>query len=265
MSSSITSLKSLRALAALTLAALATTLVVAQAPKSAPAGTTPAAASAPAEGAPATAATASPTKPLVADWKLKKLNGNVNVTVNPDGTYLFSGSFSDKKKDLDFDITFALKSRTGGVYLFHYEGDASNGIQFSRTGESPILKDDFASFDHYKWAAHYCFHLTAAGRRERYEAEQRKLEKIRKEEAEARKRKDEKLVAEKKAEEKAEAKAEMEWEENFARTHQPAPSGGGKSSGGGGVMSDISSAVNTVGSVLGSVGSGIGDVLSSIF
>lgn len=242
------SLKSLRGLAVFTVAALATNLAFAQAPG------TPAP---PSESAPAASATSTPTKPIVTNWKLHKLDGNVNLTVNPDGTWIFSGGFKEHKKELDWDITVALKARTGAVYLFHYEGDASNGVEFSKQGQSPILADDFASFANYKWSGTYSFHLTAAGRRARYEAEQRKLEQIRKEEAEARKRRDEKIVAEKKAEERAEAKAEMQWEENYARSHQGGGGGGGSSIG-----SDISSAVNTVGSVVSSVGSVVGDIAS---
>jgi hypothetical protein len=191
------------------------------------------------------------TQPIVHNWQLKKLDGKINLVVNPDGTWIFSGSFKNKKPGDDFDITFALKSSTGAVYLFHYEGDAASGVDFSKQGQSVILKDDFATFAHHAWSGVYTFHLSTAGRKARYEAEEKKKEEIRRAEEEARKRHDEKLVAEKKAEEKQEARAEAQWEEQYASQH---PSGGG----GGG--SSIAGVASTVSSVVSSVGSVVGDI-----
>lgn len=215
-------------------------------------------ASSSAEKTPASIGSARPTNPIVINWRMRKLDGNVNLTVNPDGTWLFSGGFKDHKRDQDWDITFALKDRSGAIFLFHYEGDASQGVQFSKQGESPILKDDFKSFEHYTWAASAGFHLSAAGRKARWEAQQRKFERIQKEELEARKRHDEQLMAEKEREERAEAQAEAQWEENFARQHQ----GGGPSSGGGSNFgSDV---VNTVGDVVGTVTGAVGDAVGAV-
>ncbi len=210
------------------------------------------------EKTPASTGSAKSASPIVINWRMRKLDGNVNLTVNPDGTWLFSGGFKDHKKDQDWDITFALKDRNGAIFLFHYEGDASQGVEFSKQGESPILKDDFKSFEHYTWASTVGFHLSAAGRKARWEAEQRKLERIQKEELEARKRHDEQLMAEKEREERSEAQAEAQWEENFARQHQGAsPSNGGGSN----IGSDV---VNTVGSVLGTVTGAVGDAVGDV-
>ena len=96
------------------------------------------------------------------------------MTINPDGTYIFSGQFRDKKKDLDWDISFAMKSRTGAVYIFHYEGDATNGIQFTKTGQSDILRDNFASFaKNHQTAWEYAFHLSKEGRAKQYAEEEK--------------------------------------------------------------------------------------------
>lgn len=190
----------------------------------------------PTENATPGSATSAPAQPISHTWKLKKLDGSVNVTINPDGTWIYSGGFNDKKKDQVFNITFAIKSKTGAIYLFHYEGDATNGVQFSKQGDSAILKDDFSSFSNHYWTAHYDFYLDSAGRKARWEAEQRKLEQIRKEEAEARKRHEEKIVAEKRREQQAEALAEAQWEVQYEQQH---PSNNGGGGGGGSILKDV--------------------------
>jgi hypothetical protein len=197
--------------------------------------------------------TAPVTQPIVHNWQLKKLDGKINLVVNPDGTWIFSGNFKNKKPGDDFDVSFALKSSTGAVYLFHYEGDASSGVDFSKQGVSSILKDDFSTFAHHAWSGVYTFHLSAEGRKARYEADEKKKAEIRRAEEEARKRHDEKMVAEKKAEEKQEAQAEVAWEEKYASQH---PSG----SGGGGGGSSVAGVASTISSVVGSVGSVVGDI-----
>jgi hypothetical protein len=205
-----------KAICSLTLLAvigLAQNLSLAQSP----AGGTPA----PNESTPAKQETVAPQKPIVVNWTLKKLDGKVNITVNPDGTWDFSGGFKDKKPGDDWDISVGIKSSTGAIYIFHYEGDAGHGVEFSKQGASTILKDDFASFAHHGWSGSYNFHLSEAARKTRYEAMERKREQLRKEEEEARKRKDEKLVAEKKAEERRQAQEEVRWEEQHPG--QPAP------------------------------------------
>jgi hypothetical protein len=247
MTNDHTAVHGLRVLSFIAISVLAGNLALAQAPKAAPAAAAPVIS----ETAPVAQATSTPTQPIAINWNMHKVNGKVNVTVNPDGTWIFSGGFKDKKPLDDWDISFALKSTTGAIYIFHYEGNAADGIEFSKTGQSAILKDDFASFSHHKWSAVYTFHPNAAGRRAHYEAEEKNKEEIRKAEAEARKRHDEKVVAEKRAEQKAEANAEAQWEEQYAKQH-PSSSGG---SGGGGFLSTIGSVASTVGGVIGDIAS----------
>jgi hypothetical protein len=220
---------------------LATGYALAQAP----AAGTPA----PAEAAPLAQVTVPPSKPINDHWTLHRLQGKIDVLVNPDGTYDFSGSFKDKKPGDDFDITWALKSSTGALYLFHYEGDAANGIEFSKTGQSAILKDDFATFAHHGWSAVYSFHLSAAGRRAHYEAMEKKREQLHKEEEAAEKAHNEAVLKQKREEELAEAKAELKWEESYESSHP----GGNPSSSGGSVATDISDATNTFNSAVSSV------------
>ncbi len=148
--------------------------------------------------------------PIVLNWKLKKVDGSVNLLVNPDGSYVFSGQVSDKKPDKDFDIAVALKSSTGAVILFHYIGDMSHGAQWSKQGDSLILKDDFATFaKHHDYAWRYTLPESDAGKKKAYEERERKREKIRKEEADARRRHDAQVEAQKEAEERQLAQEEM--------------------------------------------------------
>jgi hypothetical protein len=207
----------------------------------------PAPTTTPAEASPVVSHPAT-TGPISHNYILKKVDGTLNILVDPDGTWNFSGntkSFPGK----DFDVTLALKNSTGAVVLFHYIGDASHGIQFSRQGQNPILKENFTSFaSSHKSAWEYRLYESAAGKRAAYEAREKKREELRKAEEEARKRHDEKVAAEKRAELKAEEQAELKWEEQQqAQQHQQSSGGGGGTS---------------VGSVLSAIASGPGAVLS---
>ena len=248
MTKHITAIKGLSLLAVLAAIAMVANLVNAQAPATG----TPA----PTEATPAnTPPPTPPSKPIVVNWKLHKLDGNVNITINPDGSSDFSGGFKDKKPGDDWDISIAVKSSTGAIIVYHYEGDAANGIQFSKTGSSAFLKDEFSSFaSKHTWSGVYRFHLNAAGRRKHYEEMEAKRKKLHEEEEAAIKKHDEQILKQKKTEEKAEAKAELQWEENYQQSHgqdSPPSSGGGGSS----IGSTISSAVSTVGSVVGDIAS----------
>jgi len=256
MSKHFTAIKGFPLLAVLAVAVLIANVAFAQAP--AGTGTPAAGTPAPTEATPATTPPPTPpTKPIVVNWKLHKLNGNVNVTINPDGSSDFSGGFKDKKPGDDWDITIAVKSTTGAIIVFHYEGDAANGIQFSKTGSSAFLKDDFSSFaSKHTWSGVYRFHLNAAGRKKHYEEVEARRKKLHEEAEEAIKKHDEKLLKQKEAEEKAEAQAEAKWEENYEQQHpSSAPPSGGGGGGGSSIGSTISSAVNTVGGVIGDIGS----------
>jgi hypothetical protein len=256
MSKHFTAIKGLPLLAVLAVAVLIANLAHAQAPGGA--GTAATGTPAPTEATPAvTPPTTPPTKPITINWKMHKLNGSVNITMNPDGSSDFSGGFKDKKPGDDWDISIAVKSNTGAIIVYHYEGDAANGVEFSKTGSSAFLADDFSSFaSKHTWSGVYTFHLNAAGRRKHYEEMEAKRKKLHEEEEAAIRKHDKELLKEKKAEEKAEAKAEMQWEENYANQH-PA---GGSSSGGGGIASTVSSIGSTVNSVVNTVGGVVSDI-----
>ena len=149
--------------------------------------------------------------PIVVSWHFKKAAGLVNLTVNPDGTYLFSGNNKDKKPGKDFDIALGLKSKAGGVILFHFAGDAADGVQWSKQGKSDILKENFSTFaGKHDYDVEYHFALTSEGRAKLYEEREKKKEELQKEIEEAVKRHDEKIAAEKKERLKKEEQHEME-------------------------------------------------------
>jgi hypothetical protein len=249
MTKHFAAIKGLPLLAVLAVAVLVANLAYAQAPATG----TPA----PTEATPATTPPPTPpTKPIVINWKLHKLDGNVNLTINPDGSSDFSGGFKDKKPYDDWDISIAVKSSTGAIIVYHWEGDASNGVQFSKTGTSAFLADDFSSFaTKHSWAGRYVFHLTAAGRKKHYEEMEAKRKKLHEEAEAALKAKNKKLAEEKKAEEKTEAGAELQWEENYDRQHPAAASNPPTSGGGSSIGSTISSVVSTIGSIGGDIAS----------
>lgn len=195
--------------------------------------------------------------PLVVKWSMKKIKGSANLMVNPDGTYLFSGDVKDKRPDHDFNIAVALKSSQGGVIVFQYSGNVSDGVQWSKQGQSDILKDDYQSFaGKVNWAGEWRISLSAAGEAKRYAEREKKREKLRKEEAEAKKRHEEKVAEEKKKEEE---KIEQEQIAAAQAAAQRQQSGGGSSIG-----SDISGIASTVGSVVSTISS-VGQAIASLF
>jgi hypothetical protein len=208
----------------------------------------------------ATPAAATPA-PLVVNWGFKHgTAGNMNLTVNPDGTWLFSGQYTGHKKNKDFDITLALKASTGAIMLFRFAGDSANGTQWSKQGKSSFLSDDFSLFaGNVHWHAAYHFSESAAGRRAAYEARERKREEAWKKYEDAKARKDAKLEAENKA---LLDQLKHEDAQDIAQAQQAPASGGG---GGGGAGSIVNSAVSALGGIMGGgSGGGGGGALSSI-
>jgi len=192
--------------------------------------------------------------PITVQWNMRKVNGSASLTINPDGSYLFSGQVQDRKPNRDYDISIALKSKVG-ILLFHYVGNDANGVQWSEQGQSDVLKEDFAAFAAgHRVAWSYDFPLSSEGRERLYKERKAKREALRREEKEARERHDEKVAAKKREELRQEEQREAQEEIDAARSH-----GGG---GGGGVVSDIVSAASTVGTVVNAVGGVVSDIAS---
>ena len=102
------------------------------------------------------------TGPVVVNWHFKNAPGSANLVVNPDGTYIFSGSYKRKEPEI-FDILLGLKSSLSSIYLFKYVENASSGVLWSKHGQSAVLKKDFKTFDKHDWIGQYRLHLTAQG------------------------------------------------------------------------------------------------------
>jgi hypothetical protein len=183
--------------------------------------------------------------PIHDSWHMRKMNGTANLVVNPDGTYIFSGMVNDKKPNHDFDITLALKSSLGSVIFFRYAADASNGVEWSKQGQSEILKDNFTTFagkHQAAWA--YTLPLSAAGKVKLYEEREKKREELRKEIEEAVKKQENKIAEQKKKE------LERHQQQEIAQARQQQSSGGGGGS--------------SLGSVLGTIGSVAGTILACL-
>ncbi len=208
--------------------------------------------------------------PLVVNWQFKH-GGNMNLTVNPDGRYVFSGTNNTHKRNKDFDISLALKASTGAITLFRFTGDAANGAQWSKQGQSSFLSDDFAMFaGNVRWHAAYHFSESAAGKRAEYEARELKREEAWRNYEDAKKRKDAKLEAENKAlldQLKHEEATRIVQAQPRGVQAQPSgpqaqPSAPQAQPSGGGVGGIVSSAMSAVGGLVG--GGGGGGALSSI-
>jgi hypothetical protein len=148
--------------------------------------------------------------PISHTFTMKKIDGTLNLLVDQDGTWNFSGSSPKKFSGKDFDVTLALKNSTGAIILFEWSGDASNGIEFSKQGKNSVLKENFASFAAgHKMSWDYRFSESAAGRAKLYAERQAKKEKLEREKQAAKKAHDEKLAKEKAAELKTEEQEEL--------------------------------------------------------
>jgi hypothetical protein len=108
--------------------------------------------------------------PIVVNWHFKKDPGSANLIVNPDGTYLFSGNYQ-RVPSKDLEVVIVLKSTLGGHIGFSYVGNVSNGaIQWSKQGQSVILKENFHTFaGKHDWTGYYRLWLTASARKAQHD------------------------------------------------------------------------------------------------
>jgi hypothetical protein len=185
------------------------------------------------------------TGPIVVKWQFTKDAGSASLVVNPDGSSLFSGAFKGRKPGKDFDITLALKSDLG-VILFRHAADASNGVEWSKQGQSEVLKDNFNAFAaKHEWAGHYDFTESAEGRAKLYQEQEQKKAALKREEEAAKAQHNEQLAAQKKA---AREKEEQLQREQALKAAQHGHQSGG---GAGSVVSTIGKVLSTVGTIAG--------------
>jgi hypothetical protein len=191
------------------------------------------------------------TGPIVIDWKFKvghrkykdidgtlyetqEAKGEVNLTVNDDGSWNFSGTFPAKHLH-DVDIVVGLKSSEGTLILFRHSGGIENGMTFNKQGTSQTIKDNFEAFrKHYTWYATWRTPLSSEGVAKRYEERKRHKEQLADEDR-------------KKEEEKERRQAAREAMD--AARYRQAQQGGGQNNGGGLVGGLVSNSISTLGKV----------------
>lgn len=196
---------------------------------------------------------------IIVKWPMKNLDGSANLVINPDGSYVFSGNVKDPKPNRDFDITIGLKSSLGAVILFHFSGDDTNGVQWSKQGKSAILKDNYQTFaGRVDWSGEWRLPLSAKGVAKLYEEREKRKERLKKEEEEARLRKDDKMADRKMAERAKHERQEIAEAQAAARGQQSQPSGGSN------IVSDITGTVSTISSVIGTISS-VGQAIAGLF
>ena len=106
--------------------------------------------------------------PIVVNWRFKNKSGSVNLTVNPDGTYLFSGTYNRPQQYQDLDVVLALKNHLGGAFVFEevvpIGAMPHGGLRWSKTGREAVLKDDYKTFGAgHDWAGYYRLRLSTDG------------------------------------------------------------------------------------------------------
>jgi hypothetical protein len=194
--------------------------------------------------------------PLVINWNFFGGVGKANMTINPDGTWMFSGQYNGNKPNKDIDVAFSLTAKTGGTLFFRYVGSAANGAQWSKQGRSGILQDNFAQFvgaGPDNWAGTYRFTESAAGKKAEYEAWEKKRQEAEAKREEARKayedglkRKDAKIQ---------QLKDELDRQKRDEQAQAQAEANSEKSSSGGG---------SSVGSTIGKIASVAGPILGTV-
>jgi hypothetical protein len=121
------------------------------------------------------------TKPLVHTFEVKqggtgpgsKPFGSVNVTINPDGTWNYSGNVGkDPQWELSgcaFTVVLGVKSSEGTVVAFRHDSklEKENPASYSweKQGKNNTLKDNFKSFakDHDWYGSWNCIGLPQQG------------------------------------------------------------------------------------------------------
>lgn len=99
---------------------------------------------------------------IIINWLFKDRGGYANLIVNKDGSYVYSGSYDNKKPGKSFDAILAVRTEgaAGGfVFEWYHAGDLSKGgITWSVPGQSDILRENFRSLSvRYAWGGAYRF------------------------------------------------------------------------------------------------------------
>ena len=85
--------------------------------------------------------------------KEKKCKGDANLTLNPDGTWNFTGSFPWSEQGSHLDLVMGVKDSKGTLIIFTTSTlSTREGYIWNKQGKNQTIKDNFSYFeDKYHW------------------------------------------------------------------------------------------------------------------
>jgi hypothetical protein len=96
-----------------------------------------------------------PEKPIELKLVPRTGSGSIDVTINQDGTYHFSGKMPRPKEFWGIDVVIAMIDNRYHSFVFEYIGASG---KWSKKGTNTALKDNFKSFlDKYWYGGTYSY------------------------------------------------------------------------------------------------------------
>lgn len=89
--------------------------------------------------------------------KENKCKGDANLTINPDGSWNFTGSFPWSEQGSHMDFVMGVKDSKETLILFTASANSTvNGYVWNKQGNNRTIKDNFSAFEegfHWYWKA----------------------------------------------------------------------------------------------------------------
>lgn len=89
--------------------------------------------------------------------KDKKCKGDANLTINPDGTWSFTGSFPWSEQGSHMDLVMGVRDSRGTLFIFTTSTlSTAEGYIWNKQGKNSTIKDNFSAFAngyHWYWKA----------------------------------------------------------------------------------------------------------------
>lgn len=90
--------------------------------------------------------------------KDKKCKGDANLTINPDGTWNFTGSFPWSEQGSHMDFVMGVRDSRGTLIIFTASAlGTAEGYTWNKQGKNQTIKDNFSAFEggyHWYWKSH---------------------------------------------------------------------------------------------------------------
>jgi hypothetical protein len=87
--------------------------------------------------------------------KEKKCKGDANLTINPDGTWNFTGSFPWSEQGSHMDFVMGVRDSRGTLIIFTASPlSTAEGYIWNKQGKNQTIKDNFSAFEggyHWYW------------------------------------------------------------------------------------------------------------------